>query len=401
MPFKNSIQVGKFLLLLACFATVLNTNAENTNEFFPIMAWNSPPADLATLKKMRECGLTVAGFVSAKNLDLCEQAGLKALVSDPRVSDYDWKNVDEKVARKNLKGLLEEVGNSPTVYGYYLRDEPSAELFPGLGKMSRLIRELAPGKWPYINLFPNYATPKQLDASSYTEYLEKFNDLCQPTILSYDHYALMDDGTLRDGYWQNLEQMRDSARKHHLPFWNIVLAVAHFNYREPTGADLRFEVYSTLAYGGRGIAYFTYFAPQVGNYRMAAIDQFGNETATWRAMQNVNLQVAKLAPTLLALESERVYHFGTVPEGSLKANEATLVKSLEGDFMAGDFKHEDESQYVLIVNKDVVRSHYCNPTFQKEWGHIQMVSPYTGELTDFSGEQKWLAPGQGVLLKLK
>jgi len=30
---------------------------------------------------------------------------------------------------------------------------------------------------------------------------------------------------------------------------------------------------------------------------------------------------------------------------------------------------------------------------------VQMVSPYTGELIDFSGEQQWLGPGQGLLLK--
>jgi len=66
--------------------------------------------------------------------------------------------------------------------------------------------------------------------------------LCNPTELSYDHYALMDDGSLRNGYWQNLEQMRTAALRSKLPFWNIVLTVAHFNYREPTAADLRFQV---------------------------------------------------------------------------------------------------------------------------------------------------------------
>ena len=42
------------------------------------------------------------------------------------------------------------------------------------------------------------------------------------------------------------------------PAENIVLSVAHFSYREPNAADLRFEAYTTLAYGGRGLSYFTY-----------------------------------------------------------------------------------------------------------------------------------------------
>ena len=47
--------------------------------------------------------------------------------------------------------------------------------------------------------------------------------------------------------------VRAAALRHKLPFWNIVLSNAHFSYAEPT-AGLRFQVYTTLAYGGRGIS---------------------------------------------------------------------------------------------------------------------------------------------------
>ncbi len=394
------------LLLCFCAATVLlsgvqpGLQARETNDFFPLMAWNSIPSDAAVYQKMHDCGLTVAGFVSPKDLDLCQAAGLKAIVSDSRSSGYDWRNVDEAVARRNITSLVAEVGKHPAVYGFYLIDEPGAALFPGLGKVASLIRELAPGKWAYMNLFPNYASPAQLGTENYKAHLDKFVETCHPTTLSYDHYALMDDGSLRNGYWQNLEQMRATGLKNTIPFWNIVLAVAHFNYREPTAADLRFQVYTTLAYGGRGIAYFTYIAPAIGNYRMAAIDQFGNPTSTWDYMRNVNLQVGKLAPTLLKLKSDDVYHFGKVPEECHGPGDKSLVESTDGEFMAGDFTHADGSRYVMVVNKDVGFSHHCNLKFRSAPKHIQHVSPYSGQLTDFSGEQLWLAPGQGVLLKL-
>ena len=382
--------------------SVTDLFADDTNTFFPRMAWNSVPSDAATFQKMRECGLTVAGFVSPKELDMCHAAGLKAIVSDPRVSSYDWRNVDEGAARKSVASLVTEVGAHPSVYGFYLRDEPGAELFAGLAKVSTLVRELAPGKWPYINLFPNYANAQQLGTASYEEHLEKFIAACKPTQLSYDHYALMDDGSLRHGYWQNLEAVRAAAKRHGLPFWNIVLTVAHFNYREPTMADLRFQVYSTLAYGGRGIAYFTYFAPRVGNYRAAPIDQFGNPTPTWHRLQNVNLQIGQLAPTLLQLASDEVYHFGSIPDGCHPASEKSLVKAVNHtDLMCGDFTHADGSRYVLIVNKDFAKSHYCGPQFRAPPKRVQLVSPYTGQLTAFVGEQQWLAAGQGVLLKIE
>ncbi|MEO7297211.1 MAG: hypothetical protein ABI042_01395 [Verrucomicrobiota bacterium] len=385
-----------FVFALTTFRVVAATN------FFPVMAWNHAPNDPAVLKKMRECGLTVAGFANPSTLDACQAAGLKAVVNDPRCGDYDWPNVDDNKARTNIASLVGEVGKHPAVYGYYLRDEPPASFFPGLAKVAAHIHELDPEKWAYINLFPNYAEPWQLGTANYAEYLDKFVASCKPTVLSYDHYALLDDGSLRGGYFQNLEQMRTAALKNKLPFWNIVLSVAHFNYREPTAADLRFQVFSTLAYGGKGIAYFTYFASETGNYRGAPIDQFGNPTAAWDWMQNVNLQIEKLAPILLQLTSDDVYHFGAVPDGCHAPGEKSLVKaSADGNFMCGDFTHHDGSRYVMLVNRDVVKSHVCSPQFRVAPKKVQKISSFSGNAVAFEGEQLWVAPGHGVLLKLE
>ncbi len=375
--------------------------AADTN-FFPMMAWNWAPKDPAVLNQMHEAGLTIAGFVEPGALDACQAAGLKAIVSDARTSGYDWNNVDEAKAREKVSSLVAEVGRHPAVYGYYLRDEPGAPMFAGLAKVASLVRELSPGKWPYINLFPDYANSGQLGTTNYTDYLEQFVAVCHPAIISYDNYSLMDDGSVRDNYWSNLEAVRAVCHKHGLEFWNIVLAVAHFSYREPTAADFRFQAYTTLAYGGRGLSYFTYFAPQVGNYRMAPVDQFGHRTPNWYNLQNVNLQIQKLAPTLLQLKSDDVYHFGHVPSGAKAPPETSLVAGIPGEtYVVGEFTHRDGSRYVMIVNKDLGKSHHCSPNFRKAPRRLQHVSPYTGALTPFEGEYMWLAPGQGVLLKLE
>src|SRR3954454_3424969 len=142
--------------------------------FFPIMAWDGVPNDLAVLKKMHDCGLTVAGFAPPAALDKCQAAGLKAIVSDNRVGGYDWQHVDPKIARKQVAELIHEVRKHPAVYGYYLRDEPRASFFPGLAAVSTVVKQLHTGAWPYINLFPNYADAGQLGAKSYDDYVEKF-----------------------------------------------------------------------------------------------------------------------------------------------------------------------------------------------------------------------------------
>jgi hypothetical protein len=374
--------------------------AATSTEFFPIMAWDGVPDDPAVFKKMRDCGFTVAGFVPVAGLDNCHAAGMKAIVSDERCSGYDWQNVDATVARKNLTALIGEVRNHPAVYGYYLRDEPSSSFFPGLATVSGIVKELHPGAWPYINLFPNYANAGQLGAANYDEYVEKFVETCQPPIISYDHYAILQGGSLRGEYFANLKSVRRAARKHKLPFWQIVLACGCLDFREPSETDLRFQVYTSLAYGARGLAWFKYFTPGVGNFRNGPIDQFGNETETWHAMRRVNLQVAKLAPTLLKLKSDRVYHFGSIPTGATGPDDKCLVKAVGGPMLAGDFTHEDGTRYVMIVNKDFANAFVCAPQFSVPVKKLEFISAWSGTPITFEGEYMWLAPGQGVLLKL-
>src|SRR5690242_14259544 len=216
---KLPIALGIAAIVFNGFAA---ERASETN-FFPIMPWNSPPNDPAVLKKIHECGFTLAGFVAPSALDACAAAGLKAIVSDARASQYDWAAVDEAKARSNISNLVAQVGNHPAIFGYYLRDEPTAGWFTNLEKVASAIRELVPGKWSYINLFPDYADNSQLGTSSYADYLEQFINTCHPRIISYDNYSLMDDGSLRASYWSNLEAVRDACKRHKIEFWNIVL----------------------------------------------------------------------------------------------------------------------------------------------------------------------------------
>jgi hypothetical protein len=392
-------------ILLACAsacdaAAADATPAPKAAAFFPIMAWDGPPNDLTFLKRMRECGFTVAGFVPVAALDNCQAAGLKGIVSDPGLGGYDWRNVDAAKARDNVTKVVEKVRNHPAVFGYYLRDEPPAGFFPGLEKVASVVRELHPGVWPYINLFPTYAEAWQLETKDYETYLEQFIATCHPPVLSYDHYAFMEGGGFSQAYYTNLEVMRRVALKHNLPFWNIVQGLGALNFREPTHTDLRMQAYTSLAYGVHGLAWFKYSSSTTGNFRGAPIDGFGNETQTWKWMQNVNLQIAALGPTMLKLKSDRVYHFGTVPPGCSGPDEHSLVKTIGGPMLVGDSTHEDGTRYVMIVNKDFNGSVPAGPQFRDSYKKVEQVSSYSGDVIGFEGEQRWLAPGQGVLLKL-
>lgn len=367
-------------------------------EKFAILPWGTSVGDEASFREIRECGFNLGGFVHPEKLDAVHAAGLKAIVIDDSVHVTDaTKEMAPDEITSRAKALTSRTKDHPATYGYYLRDEPNAMMWPALGRWAAAFREHAPKALPYINLFPNYASAEALGRPTYEEYVDSFAAEVKPTFLSYDNYSLIDDGSLRGGYFQNLEAVRSAALKHNLPFWNIVLGNAHFTYAEPSPAGLRFQAYTTLAYGARGISYFTYFTPAVGNYRLAPIDQFGNRTPTWDMLRNVNLQIHALAPTLVKLKSVNVFHHPTVPDGCKGITSATLVSDLTGgQYVAGEFEGEGRV-YALVVNTSLKNSAALGATF-KVPGTIEMVSPYSGAIQPWQGEQVWLAAGQGVLL---
>lgn len=366
---------------------------------FAILPWDFPSGDDEVYTQLVQCGFNLAGFVTPGQLETVHQAGLQCLVYDPaiHVSEYP-SNLDEHEIMQRVQSVVGQVGNHPAVFGYYLRDEPSAELYPDLAKWVKAFNQVAPHSLPYINLYPIYADLKRLGTETYQQYLDAFIETVHPRFISYDHYALMDDGIVRGGYFQNLEVIRSTAQRSNLPFWNIVLSNAHFRYTEPTPATLRFQLFTTLAYGARGIGYFTYFAPPIGNYRLAPIDQFGHKTPTWDMLRNVNLQLHQILPTYLKLKSIQVFHYPDAPEGCASLESSRLVKAISGkDLLVGEFENEAGQGYALVVNKNL---HYSTrfDIALKSNEPLRMINPYTGNPEAWAGENNWLAPGQGMLL---
>lgn len=366
---------------------------------FAIMPWDDAPDDLDQLNDIRECGFNLAGFAHVEDLDVVSKAGLQCLVYST-VGDAEAK-LDQAEIDRRVGAIVERAGSPKAVFGYSLRDEPAGSVFPGLAKWVAAFRKAAPNALAYINLLPNYAPTEWLGAPTYDAYIELFVKTVRPQFLGYDFYALMNDGTVRDGYYRNLESMRRASLKHNLPFWNTVLSCAHFHYAEPTPAGFRFQAYTTMAYGGRGLTYFTYFGRTRGNYRLSPIDPFGHKTPTWGMLRDVNLQVQRLAPVYVTLKTINVFHHPEVPDRCSGISTSKLLKSLTGaNLLVGEFEGPGGEPYVMVVNKDLHKSTTFGVTFKDE-GQIQKTNAYTGRTSAFGGEDCWLAPGQGALLCLK
>ncbi|MGO8737106.1 MAG: hypothetical protein ACLQVM_30445 [Terriglobia bacterium] len=377
---------------------------------FVIMAWGTSPTDPEQLRGMKEAGLNVSGFCRPEELDRVKAAGLTCFVTDPRVNDYDWEKMPaDAELRQRVTAATLGIKDHPAALGMFLRDEPSAAMMPGLGRVAALVKEALPNRLPYVNLFPTYANGQQLATADYETYVRRFLRDFHPAFLSWDNYSLI-NGEMLDRFYTNMEIIRRLALEAGIPFWNCILGNTTFFLMEPSDATLHLQVYSTLAYGGRGIQYFTYVTPDVGNYRLGALDPFGNRTPTWGMLRRVNLEIQALTPWLDRLTSTGVYQSDPVPEGSQPMSgsrwvEQVLVttadKPVAARYLLGEFKGEDGSPYLMLVNRDLSHSISFSIKLKQPQMHIKRISPYTSQEEDFGGEMDWLAPGAGVLLKLR
>jgi hypothetical protein len=379
---------------------------------FPIMAWGTAPSDPEQLRWMKEAGLNVAGFSAVGEVGRVRQAGLACFVRDARASGYDWQNLPpESEIRARVRELAREIGGDPAVLGFYLRDEPHAALMPGLAKVAAILREAMPDKWPYVNLFPSRVSTERVGVATYEEYVKLLVDTIRQPFISYDNYSLV-GGEMLDYFWENLEIIRKISLEKKVPFWNCILANAHFNYMEPSDATFNLQVYGTLAYGGRGIQYFTYYSPQIGNYRLGAIDQFGDRTPTWHMLRRINKQLHALAPTILKLRSTGVYHHPEPPPQARPLSESRLVERIEmvqryvtppvaGRFLIGEFEDQQGRPYLMLVNKDLRHSFRFTIQLRQPGRTLIHISPYSGKEEPFGREMDWLAPGAGTLFRIE
>jgi hypothetical protein len=380
---------------------------------FPIGCWRGPNPAHNTLEHyqtVKDCSFNIVGPTGGYDvegnqevLDLCEQVGLRAILVDGRISPHmtqrdDWQEL--------VGEIVADYGSSPGLYGYYLQDEPNYLNFEPLGKMSREFERRDPTHLPYINLFPTYANVKQLGTPTYADHLDKFMSIVTPRVISYDHYALRKDGSTRPDYFENMELVRDQSLRAGIPWWYVHNSGAYSGYRVPTEAEMRWQVYTSLAYGTKGISYWYYWGrEQEGDDRSGVVDREGKPTWLYTILQQVNAETRTLGNVLLPLVSTGVFHVGEIPAGTRRLGTDAII-GLPDDqpLMVGLFRGEDDAQYAMVVNRDHASPVEFEASFLPHVVGVQRISAEDGTLAELALTEGSvsiaLPPGDGALLRL-
>lgn len=317
MNIQKRIALFGFLSVVA--GAVFSANAADVAASWkvgtPIVTyWAGPAMTDATAQQMKEGGFNLV-WCSEKELDVAQRHGLRAQLTDPLLAP---SSLDDPAKRGSLDALIARVRQNPALYSYFITDEPCATNFPALGRLVGYLRTNDPAHLAYINLLPTYANNDQLGCkgdlvTAYKEHLRQFADVVKPALISYDHYQFAVQGDSGD-YFLNLAIIRQFALAADLPFLNIVQACTWTpSMRVPNANEVRYLVYTSLAYGAQGISYYVYCHP---GHTGAIANADGTPTSLYSALKVMNRDFAAIAGQLQPLRSHRVYHSGMLPAGT-------------------------------------------------------------------------------------
>ncbi len=356
----------RLILLLGVGAALMGSGLAPSREWapkdYPIGFWCGPPDPHIALEQYRriaQAGFTFVGppcegaATEERNkriLDMSKTVGIKAMVQDSRMPLSIGSDPD---AKKRIDAIVAAYAKHPGLMGYFITDEPGAAAFPGLAEVVAYLRQKDPNHPAYINLLPTYASPEQLGTPTYREHVAQYIKTVSPFAVSYDHYHFLKDAD-RPGFFTNLDEVRRLSARYELPFWQIVLSIEHGPYRSLTEAEKRWEAMQTLAFGAKGVMFFTYWTPNDPSFdwKPAIIAKDGTPTRQYDEVKRINHDVRAIGAYLLQAKQIGVFTNGA-PAPEVFPREDGLPVKIDGtsDVTVGVFR-AGTSLYVLVANRD-------------------------------------------------
>ena len=367
-----------------------------------IKEYNAQYADMVTdahYAKMAECHINTSyalydSIIYAdqvvKALEYAEKYNISYLAIGPGFDSATDANLLESTIYKTL------IKNQPKALGGILiKDEPSRSHFEQIATSRSTFEQLMGTNFLYhSNVFPDYATERQrygngeIPAGGYSheQYIDDYIRIYNPQILSFAYYPLYEAGIMQLGYFDNMSVMRKKAAEAKIPFWFYVQTCSFSdNTRIPNEADLHWLVNTALAYGSKGIQYFTYVVPISfpggEQFNGAMIDLQGNPTEVYGYAKTINKFITEIDEVLMCSLSKGLMKSGTsacgdIPEGDLVDSYGAL-SSVDGEsVLVGCFDYNGKAAY-YVVNNSVTEA--CTATLNFSEAASGYVHNYSGK----------------------
>jgi hypothetical protein len=329
---------------------------------FVLTGWLSPPVgftDAARVAELAGVGLNVmlpAPDDSGRRehnlhrLDLAATHGLRCIVWDQRFEVFERWAVDSPEGIARLDSIVADYRDHPAFLGYALGDEPPIA-GPVLTPLHAALRARDPQHPPWNNLLGRMAFHTR---AAWLDYTRGVADSLGLAMLCNDHYDFLERAD-RAQFVENVAGLCAVARERGIPFWAIVQLVQHRGYRAITPGELRWQVSHLLAYGARGVGYFTYWTPRpdtTWDWQPAVIARDGSRTPWYDLLAGFDPLVRNAGETIAGMQWIATEHAGSVPVGGTAFEPDGWVRAVAGRAALGEFVDQDGVPHVLVANSD-------------------------------------------------
>ncbi len=335
----------------------------------------------------------VAQQEALKALDLAEKYGVKYYVRD--WSFYGLgRNFEDITTKEQFETILSKMFDENNQYidhpaygGNFGFDEPSVQEMDTIAWQAELYNKYIAensdvGGEIFVNLNPGYVADNSATLSenkdyTYRQYVDYYFEHVAPYVgyVCWDFYPFKSTGTenyIRDIYYYNLELMALKAKENNCEVRTFVQAKGDFTGTRNMDniGDLRFQIYSGMAFGVREFVYYTY-SSGTNETNWTADDGYslydyktGEHTWVYDAAKQVNNEVHAMEDAYMAYDwaGTMFMNANEMMDNQLFANLTSPLESHKRmkfvsctqDVMAGVFTAKDEDNDAkdafMIVN---------------------------------------------------
>ncbi len=361
-------------------------------------------------------------------LELAKQKSLKVLLSSHNIASYqnpDNLSTYKQEFLERFKNNL-PLGLDESIMGIFLGDEPNFVQYDNVSKWTNFFKQNFPEKPLYYNLFPRYwgdpGNPGSPQSDSeYENYLNMYINSNETDFVSYDHYPLRNNEPFRTDFFYNMKAFKDKIGNSR-PFWFVVQSHKgiHGDFTlHPYEPKLKFITSSAIAYGAKGLLYWSY---------MNGVEEY---PSTYASVQKVNKYLKEvIGPIIMNSNFIATMHksdtymnqgrsFGT--DELVDYNTTGIIKDTNNDNILLALYEKPATNYtehyIWVVNKDLFSNiqsttitinggnyrTYISPrvdTYTTNNSFSLMPSQFDSSTNTTVISIPELLPGEGIMIKL-
>ncbi len=308
----------------------------------------------------------------------CEKRAMRLLPSMGAVeAKVDWRWVDNaSYYDKKLPKIIAAAGDSKTLVGWVLSDEPLAEHLPRVETLRQKFRDLDPNRfttavtmWPQTPLVPTGTTLPLVCMDLYPFFGPKdpngpHTDNASKHFFRSKAAKMMDAiGDGPQGAWVMGQCFSDiwGPREYNAEGHLIGLPGAYLHWRAPTLAEIRWQVWETFRSGAKGFVCYT-LAPEAPNPETASLPP---KDVKWKEV--LAKEATDLGPNALTnpdgsttpqLEELGKVYAQLAPHGELllrlKRSDEAFAEVVDGPASVEGFvEPESGARYLIVVNDNL------------------------------------------------